>query len=96
LSLDLLWRKPTLPNSDYPPTQSAQGLLVAAISVHVSKYLGSPEANPGCREARSLAARVVVPKTTIDENCGTAIRNDDVGLAGQGPHMQAKAETLFG
>jgi hypothetical protein len=67
-----------LPDNQAFPSHRAKFFLVYLITLRVTVELRSPEFQPGLRETRELAARIVVtvPETAVNENNSFAFSKD--------------------
>jgi hypothetical protein len=82
----------TLPHNANAPTLLQQRTLSESVTLNILSDFLSPEFRT-CRRIFEHGTFVAMPETSVHKNDRTMAAKDEVWLAAQIAHMQAKAET---
>lgn len=79
-----------LPYHDHPPACGLQGCLLASVSLRVGPEFLIPAFDIRSRRCRISTTGVAMPETTMNENCGFVLGQDEV----RGPRQIARVQPI--
>jgi len=84
----------TLPYHDHSPPRDLKRFLLACVSFRIGSELLIPALDVRCRCCRISATGMAMPETTVNENCGSVLWQDEIRGPGQIAGVQPIAEAL--